>query len=299
MALDFTTYPPRGHQERITAYARHEKLFLGQHKELFAIKPGAYQMLRYIVANLAGLISKLSADLLFGEQPDFVAPGDDAAADEALEQLVTRNNLHAVNYESALSNSFRGDAIYKARWGKRTAHSEQLEAIIEEVPAGIYFPELDEDDVRQVTRATLAWPKRDPSDPKKLYLRAEVHEPGIIQHLLYEMGSTTSVILADGQSPIVGKSLRQVPLAALEAYAALPEEEQTGLDHIPVFHVPNFRYGSRFWGISDYEGLEELFEALNNRMSQVDVVLDKHVGRCASTRWRRSSSSPARSRRAT
>jgi hypothetical protein len=44
-----------------------------------------------------------------------------------------------------------------------------------------------------------------------------------------------------------------------------------------VFHVPNFRYGSRFWGISDYEGLESLFESLNNRVSQIDDVLDKHV----------------------
>jgi hypothetical protein len=69
------------------------------------------------VANFAGLISRLSADLLFGEQPDFVAAQEDQAAQEAIAQMVTRNHLHAVNYESALSNSFRGDAVYKVRWG--------------------------------------------------------------------------------------------------------------------------------------------------------------------------------------
>ena len=63
MALDFSTYPPKGHQERIAGYLRFEKLFLGQHKELYQATPGRYQMVRYIVANFAGLISRLAADL--------------------------------------------------------------------------------------------------------------------------------------------------------------------------------------------------------------------------------------------
>jgi len=37
------------------------------------------------------------------------------------------------------------------------------------------------------------------------------------------------------------------------------------------------REGTRFWGITDYQALESLFEAINNRMTQIDVVLDKHV----------------------
>jgi len=44
MALDFSTYPPKGHQERIAAYLRFEKLFLGQHKDLYLASPGRYQM---------------------------------------------------------------------------------------------------------------------------------------------------------------------------------------------------------------------------------------------------------------
>jgi len=278
MALDFSTYPPKGHQERVAAYQRYERLFLGQHKLVFAVLPQPYQMKRYIVANFAGLISRLSADLLFGEQSDVLTTQEDEAAKEALRQIVTRNNLHAVNYESALSNSFRGDAVYKVRWGKRTPQAEQPEAIIDEVPASIYFPELDDDDVRKLIRVTLAWVKRDPKDSKRAYLRAEVHEPGVIRHQLFDLGSVPSLAISGDPARIIGgKAPQQVPLNTLEAYQDLPEEEQTGLDHIPVFHVPNFRYGSRFWGISDYEGLESLFESLNNRVSQIDEVLDKHV----------------------
>ena len=263
MALDLSTYPPKGHQERITAYQRYERLFLGQHKLVFAVVPQPYQMKRYIVANFAGLISRLSADLLFGEQPDFLATQEEEKAQEALSRIVARNNLHVINYESALSNSFRGDAVYKVRWGLRAPQGKNPEAIIEEVPASIYFPELDDDDVRRVLRVTLAWTKRDPADQRNVYLRLEEHEPGVIRHKLFRFGG--------------GRAVEQVPLATLEAYKELAEEEDTGLDHIPVFHVPNFRYGSRFWGVSDYEGLESLFESLNNRVSQIDEVLDKHV----------------------
>ncbi len=263
MALDFSTYPPRGHQDRITAYERFEKLFLGRHRELWNLQPGKYQLRRYIVANFAGLISRLSADLLFGEHPDFLAAGGDEEGQRALDDLVARNGLQLVCYESALANSFRGDAVLKVRWGKRTPAAEEPEAIIEEAPASIYFPEVDEDDVRRVLRVTLAWAKRDPTNPAVAYLRLEEHEPGVIRHRLMRFSGE--------------RATEQVPLATLEAYQGLPEEEETGLDHIPVFHIPNFRYGSRFWGISDYEGLESLFEATNNRLSQIDVVLDKHV----------------------
>ena len=44
MALDFSTYPPKGHQERIAAYLRFEKLFLGQHKDLYLTSPGRCQI---------------------------------------------------------------------------------------------------------------------------------------------------------------------------------------------------------------------------------------------------------------
>jgi hypothetical protein len=281
MALDLSTYPPKGHEGRITGYRRFEQLFLGQHKTVFAVTPQPYQMKRYIAANFAGLISRLSADLLFGEEPDFIAAQDDETAKEVLTAVVSRNRLHATNYESALSNSFRGDAVYKVRWGKRTPQAEQPEAIIEEIPASIYFPELDDDDVRKVTRVTLAWVKRDPADARRAYLRVEAHEPGIIRHQLYDLGSVSTLTVPGGQTSVQiavgGRSPQQVPLQTIAAYQDLPEEEQTGLYHIPIFHVPNFRYGSRFWGISDYEGLESLFESLNNRVSQIDEVLDKHV----------------------
>jgi hypothetical protein len=270
MAIDFRTYPPAGHTDRVAAYGKFEKLFIGDHKTVFNVQVGPYQALRYIVANFPQTLSRLCADMLFGEQPDFMAGQQEGPerekAQAALDSMTQLNSLHVVNYESALSNSFRGDAIYKVWWGAPAGDfgvESKPRAVIQEVPAAIYFPEVAEDDVREIRRVTLAWTKRDPKIPTMQYLRVEEHEPGTIKHRL---------LLLTGQSPG-----QEVPLNTLEEYKNLPTEEETGLPVIPVVHIPNFRYGSRFWGISDYQGLDALFEAMNNRLSQIEIVLDKHV----------------------
>jgi len=266
MAINWKVYPPAGAEARLGRYSRYEALFLAQHADVFKVKTGGkYQLLRYITANFAGMLSTLCADMLVGEPPDFtVADETNTGALEAVGRLVKENDLVVLAYEAALAGSFRGDMLLKARWGLRTPQSEKPEALIEEVPVTIYFPEFSEDNVRQVVRASLAWLKADPFDPKRQLVRVEEHEPGIIRNRLFRLSPNT-------------QEAEEIEITYLPEYVDLPAEVETGLTEIPLYHVPNFRYGSRFWGISDYQGLESLIEALNNRMSMVDTVLDKHV----------------------
>jgi hypothetical protein len=235
-------------------YRRYEQLFEGRHEEAFNLPAASARRLqRYLVCNLAGLISKTCADILFGESPRFSL--HDADAQAATARLARATNLRVTGYEAALAASFRGDAVLKVRWADDGAR-------IEEVPAGLYLPELDPDDVRRVRRVTLAWLR---PQGETLYLRREVHEPGLVRHLLHEVDAADYAIKA------------QAPLSVLYGDDAPPEEAETGLPEIPVIHVPNVRTGSRFWGYSDYLGLESLFAALNERISQVSEVLRKHA----------------------
>ncbi len=264
MPINWRVYPPLAHKPRLDAYVRYEALFNARHADVFRVKTGGrYQLLRYIAANFAGVVSTLAADMLLGEPPDFTV-ADNELAQEAVERLVRENELVPLSYEAALGTSFRGDTVLKARWGLRTPQSTTPEAIIEEVPAGIYFPEFSEDNIRQVVRASLAWLKVDPQNPTKMLVRVEEHEPGIIRNRLFRPSTTE----AEGA---------ELDIRSLPEYADLAPEEATGLDEIPLYHIPNYRYGSVYWGISDYQGLESLIEALNNRLSMVDAVLDKHV----------------------
>jgi len=274
MPINWSAYPPPEHAGRVQGYVRLEQLYMGAHKDVFSITPGAYQMARYIVCNFPMTLSNLSADLLFGEQPDFLAGDEsDEGAIEALDRLVRDNEIYTTLYEAALAGSFRGDAVLKVRWGQRNPEIENSpeEAIIEELPPVIYFPETDEDNIRRVKAVNLAWLKSALRDSKQKFIRVERHTPGLIENLLFELPES-------GGASIELKAAKPAAFSDVYLLGEEPEETvQTKLPFIPVFHVPNFRYGSRFWGISDYQGLEPIFEALNERVSQIDEVLRKHV----------------------
>jgi hypothetical protein len=257
------TWPPEGHQKRLESYDRYRLLFTGRHDDVYArvqqwLEREVDKTLIYIVVNFAALISKVCADLLFGEQVRVVA-GDEGSPEQlAVDAIVSDNNLHTRAYEMALSSSWRGDAVLKARFGKPAAW-ESDRVIVESVPASCFFPHLNGDNVQETTGATLGWLKE--SGGKK-YLRKEIHEPGIIRNELW---------LLDGN-----RLKQQVPLKTLEEYAELPESQDTGYPGLLVEHVPNWRLDDMFWGISDYQDLESLFDELNNRVSRVSRILDKH-----------------------
>ena len=260
-------WPPDEHIERLQDYEKYRQLFKGKHQFVFPridtwLSKEMDKTIIYIVCNYAGLISKICADLLFGEPVRFVAGEEDSAEQEALNSIVNDNNqLHIKNYEMALSVSWRGDTVLKARFGKRRSWDKEQQTIIETVPADYFFPHLNSDNVQEMTGATLAWVKKNNADGKE-YLRKEIHEPGLIRNELW---------LLDGETV-----KRQVPLSTFPEYAELEEEQETGYPGLLVEHVPNWRLDDMFWGISDYYDLESMFDALNNRVSKIDSILDKH-----------------------
>lgn len=57
----------------------------------------------------------------------------------------------------------------------------------------------------------------------------------------------------------------------------LPAEEDTGLDYLPVFQIDNFKTMKERFGISTYESVMNLFEEINDRITQISVQLIKHL----------------------
>jgi len=258
------SWPPEGHEDRLEDYSRYRLLFMGKHDDVYArvqkwLDKEVDKTVVYIIANFAGLISKICADLLFGEQIRIIAGEEESKEQQAVDTIFTDNNLHTRCYEMALSGSWRGDCVLKARFGKYRDWSEGEQAIIESVPGHIFFPHLNGDNIQEMTGCTLAWEKKI-GDRK--YLRKEIHLPGKIQNQLW---------LLDGS-----KIRHQVQLSVLDEYKELPEEQETGYPGLLVEHVPNWRLDDMFWGISDYVDLESMFDELNNRVSKISRILDKH-----------------------
>ncbi len=263
-------WPPEEAVARLEQYQKFRRLFMGQHQLVFPriehwLNKELDKTIIYIVANYAGLVSKVCADLLFGE-PIKVHSSDGESAkgkatQKALDTMISNNRLHLVNYEMALSASWRGDTVLKARFGKRHGWENKQEAIIEVIPAECFFPHISGDNVQEMEGATIAWVKEDKPNRRK-YLRKEIHTPGKIVNELWLMEGDTLKT--------------QVALDTFPEYKGVEEEQETKFPGLLVEHVPNWRLDDMFWGISDYYDLESMFDALNNRISRIDSILDRH-----------------------
>lgn len=247
---------------RLKNYARFRKMMRGRHKEVFedvkeSLLPSEKKSL-YVAVNFAGIVSKLSADLLFGEAPMFRV--SDAKAQKNLDDIAKDNALQTLCHTMALSSSYRGDCVFKARFGKFCDWDERAYPIIEAVPSSSFFPVINDDNVMDLSAGIIAWRRKVGSD---LYLRREIHIPGKIVNELYRMESETTIGA-------------QIKLGSLPEYAGMKEIEETGFPGLLVEYVPNWRLDDEFWGISDYFDMETLQEELNGRVTKIAEILDKH-----------------------
>jgi len=241
---------------RFQKYAVYEDIFMGNHTIPFARFSAEMlkkkKVLIYIVCNFGALISKVSADLLFGEPVDFkFKKTDDKKIVDKVQDFVLRNKINTQSYESALSNSYFGDSVAKLR---RDADGK---AIFEYCSPQLVKVITDPDNVKDTKEIQLCWEK---IADGKTYLRKEIHEKGKIRNELW---------LKEGD---ILKS--QVDLSVL--YDDLKDEEVTNIDDFLVKIIPNFKTSTMIFGISDYNDLLSLFDEINNRITRSADIFNRH-----------------------
>lgn len=259
---DNLKWPKKADQTRLDWYAHYDKLYFGEHYDAFKIKAknfdDQYNRLRYIACNFPGMMSRIMADMMFGEK--IVIDVENKDTQTWLDGCIEDNHLEAQLYESALGNSRRGDSLFKLRLGKRHDDDEKVTVIIEEITPQIYFPELDPSGGRNTAkRHVLIWIFYK-DDPKVPYVHIERHGAGYIEHEIWTYNPDEGKLIAKQNAAEFG----------------FLEREGTKVKSPLVFHIPNVRDGSGYFGTSDYKDLEQLFFALNNRITKIDNILDKH-----------------------
>lgn len=257
-------FPDLASQKRLQDYEYYKNLFKGNHFDAFKIKihdkdyNETYGKMRYVMANFAGLLSKIMADMLFSEPVNIKVPDGDQ---EFVDALVHENRLNIQFYEAAMSASYKGDILFKLRTAPRHPENpnDASTIIIESVTPSIYFPEIDPFNVSQDPAVkVLAWKFK---IGKEDYLRKEIHSYGKIENKVFKMkGSEVE---------------REVPLDILGIDGLMPVVN-VDIDECLLVHIPNWKLDDEFFGMSDYHDLETLFYAINNRLTAVDNILDKH-----------------------
>jgi len=208
-----------------------------------------------VVANFCKVLTLLCADLLCGEQGDnFGVSCVDEKANAGLQDILTNNHFNITAYEvSGIAASMRGDGLYKVK-------VEDGRVKIYPQPATNWFPLVEQDNVKKVSKHILAWEEE--YNGKK-YLRKETHEKGLVINEAF--------VLDDKE----GKILNNVDLKTLGI--TVPEIEETRVDDFLIVHNPNWTIDSELYGVDDYEDVDTLVYELCIMLSRNSMVLAKHT----------------------
>lgn len=250
MAKSYISEPDRQRKETYLKWSRifdseHSKVFV---KDLLAMSEADRKA--YVIANLGALISKVSADFLFGEPIIFKTDDDKKLAE--LEDLRTDTLLDELLWELSLEGSYLGDAFLKARF-------DDSETIIEPSDPRNTRIVVEDGNPRRIKAFVIEW-EIELSGQK--YLRRETREKGRILNEIFRLKG----------EEVVG----QEDIGIMGTDAPAPEV-LTGVDGFLMVHIPNFRPSSlAVYGRSDFHDLETLFGAVNNRITRDRHILDKH-----------------------
>lgn len=267
-------YPPVEHQDRIDRYKDNKMLFEGKHWDIFRKYNVNKKGKMYVSVNLAGIIAKKSADFLIGDGVQVSAGKEDNSAEQmAFDRLVEDNELDILFYESALANAYRGDSFFKVRYGQEFAgaYPEMFDAKrvrIETVSAQYVFPETAPHNRNLITAYHIAIPIRisnaDGKSSKAFKLQVESHYAGKIVYSEYEL---TVIKTETNGNPVEFKIGEEIGEAQVVA---------TGCPVPLITHIPNYSTDDTWEGLDDLTELKPLFDELNNRLSQIASIMDKH-----------------------
>lgn len=288
-------WPPddRDTKERLALYERNENLFEGCHEkvwidELRKLRGDKSGDLR-LKLNYFQLISLFWADMACGETPDAKADEEQKAQVDALTRIVQWTDLWSVIDDAVVDMSMYGDAPIKVRY--------QDYGIIENVPAGYWFPIVEASNVKQLKAHVIAYEFDDItqadkgisirqmipaskanqltdsqiaavengmafSSGKTSYLKVEIHTVGQIEHRLYRLKDK--------------KIQAQVELPEFPDFKSLQSIEETGLDDFAIIVLHNTTSTKKYHGKEDYSIFLDVIKELETRYPQVFFVLDKH-----------------------
>jgi hypothetical protein len=251
-------YPPQKDIDRLAKYDTYEKLFEGNHRVAFRKRleqyasqfAGDMSLVRYVVLPYPRIISTISADLLFEEQPKVVL--ENSTNQDFVDKLWYENSMWTTLYEEALVSSYKGDSVLRI-----LAVDGQVK--IDTVKPDVYFPVYNDNNVKApVKEHVLAYIQM---IDEKQYLVVETYRVGEIETQVYDF--------KDG---VIGGEYSSMDMLGIEPIVKTNLGDGFSLIH----HIKNWGMSGKFWGISDYEDLMDLFFAINNRLSRNEHILDKH-----------------------
>jgi hypothetical protein len=263
-------FPLTDHDMRIQKYRRNEKLAKGDHEHVFM--NSAEKNEKYLSANFAGLITRKSSDFLFGEEP-IISSGKESQSTEqkALDRFTEENKMHRLNYQQSLLAATLGDCFYKIRYGQEYSGAfpetfDPKRLIIEGIDPKKVYPQTSPWDKSKIVCYHIAEPMLVAGTSDKWNLYVESHYAGKIVYRQFELDLFRTNKFGEIELFKIGN---EIP----SGY----DEESTGVPVPLVVHIANYNDGIDWHGQDDISEHIKLFDEINNRISQISTILDKHA----------------------
>ncbi|MDA2738387.1 phage portal protein [Bacillus cereus group sp. Bc015] len=263
-------FPLTDHEERINKYIRNDKLAKGDHADVFRDTANKHEF--YIGSNFAGLIARKSSDFLFGEVPVISSGKDNKSKEQAtLDRITQLNRMNRLNYQQALTCAIMGDAFYKIRFGQEYGGAfpeafDPKRIIVEAVDPKKVYPQTSPFDKSKIVAFHIAEPVQEDGSSDDWTLYVESHFAGKIVYRQFELTVFRTNRYGNVELFKIGDELP-------EGY----EEQLTGVPVPLVVHIANYNDGIDWKGQDDISEHLSLFDEINNRLSQIGSILDKHA----------------------
>ena len=265
ISLDFlnpgSEWPPTSEKERLVKYQDNRDIFEGNHADVYS---AAFKRIERVIGNFSNIISfhtiinyqKLislkSADLLFGEPPNFSAGDEGSPEQTSIDTIIENSELINTGYEGIIDASRFGTGIFQI-------YQSDIGGIISVIPPGLWFPVVSEDNIKKILYHILAW-KVSAGDEK--YLKVQIHEKGKYTERLYYIDNSTATSNVLGDT--IGKLISE-------------EIFQTGLSDFAIIPFHNVLTSDRIYGFDDYSDIDSIISEILVRVSQISKILDKHA----------------------
>lgn len=265
-----TQFPTNEDFNRVAKLNNYYNVFKGLHNKVFKLKSyfeedSKKKTLLYLAYNVGQIISLTAADFLFGEQLKIKTneSEEQKPTEDKINAIIQNNYLDEKLYQSAVMQDVAGFTVFAVRQKDKTA-------VIEEIPYDNYYPDFTGvrlgEEPRQIVIASYVDLVNPKNQKKETFLYKQIHKlensKGKIVHELW----TTNPDMKQSEKT-------ELALFSTE----LPEEETTELDYLPIFQIDNFKTVKERFGISTYESVMNLFEEINDRITQISVQLIKHL----------------------
>ncbi|MGB7156692.1 MAG: phage portal protein [Tepidisphaeraceae bacterium] len=251
-------------QSRLLFRGGHRDYFLGEGRTQHDFPPAEVNgrtIQPYITANVLELISKKTADLLFGQEP--ILRVDDEVQQDKLAALADRASLHERIYDTAVECSYEAEAFVEC-CVKDGGNGEGV--YVKRVPADEIFPDGVLGADGQYERYVRFAVRNVGTTERPIWLLLETwYLIGSIERKLWQLDDQT-------------RRMKELDLKAWPrspGEAPLQPSTPTRIKLNTVTWIPNELDHDE--PVSDYDKLISLQDKLNAHETQIDRILEKHA----------------------